>query len=49
MKNHGEDELFADFLRTAGDKHGYHQYNMNNHHPKVIDSIGKHLYGNTSS
>ena len=27
--------MFADFLRTAGDKHGYHLSSMNNHHPKL--------------
>ena len=43
-KNRGEHEIFADFLRTAGDKHGYHLSSMNNHHPNIINSITKHRY-----
>ena len=43
IKNRGEHEIFADFLRIAGDKHVYHQSNMNNH-PNIINSIRKHLY-----
>ena len=43
-KNRGEYEIFEDFLRTAGDKHGYYISNMNNHHPNIINSIRKRRY-----
>ena len=39
VKNRGEHEIFANFLRTAGDKHGFQLSNMNNHHPKIMNSI----------
>ena len=41
-KNRGEHQIFADLLRTADDKHGYHLSNMNNHHPNIINLIRKH-------
>ena len=40
----GEHGIFADFLRTAGDKHGFHLSNMNNHHPNIMNSIRKRRY-----
>ena len=43
-KNRGEHEIFADFLRTAGDKHGFHLSNMNNHPPNIINSVRKRRY-----
>ena len=44
VKNRSEHGIFADFLRTAGDKHGFHLSNMNNHHPNIMNSIRKRRY-----
>ena len=44
VKNLGEHGIFADFLRTAGDKHGFHPSNMNNHLPNIMNSIRKRRY-----
>ena len=44
VKDSGEHEIFADFLRSAGDKHGYHLSYMKNHHPGMINLIRQRWY-----
>ena len=49
VKNRGEHEIFADFLRTASYKNSYHLSNMNNHYSNIINSIRKRRYWNAGS
>ena len=50
VNNRGEHKIFPDFLRPAGDKHGYHLSNMNSLDPiNIINSIRTRRHWNASS